>query len=166
MRTGLPPSTLVVMSAQPTAVTSARVPVLLAARHNSVRTALWAVLEADPHIEPLAAIADLADLTRLLERMAPPVVVVDEAVLGRDGISGLRELVATAPATAFVVVGLGEHPMYLTRAREAGAADYVRLEDAERLGSVVIPDHRRARGRSRVLPPRRPRRPGSRRRSA
>jgi DNA-binding NarL/FixJ family response regulator len=126
------------MSAQPTPISSPRVPVFVAARHNSVRNALWVLLETEPEVEPLAAIADLADLTRLLERVAPPVVVVDEAILGSDGISELRGLVATAPATAFVVFGLGDHPMYCTRAREAGAAGYVRLEEAERLARSVV----------------------------
>jgi chemotaxis response regulator CheB len=129
---------IVTMSAQPTPTAGARVPVFVAARHNGVRNALWALLEMEPGIEPLAAIGDLADLTRLLARVAPPVVVVDEAILGRDGISWLPGLVATAPATAFVVVGLEDHPLYVTRAREAGAVDYVRLEDAERLRRVVL----------------------------
>ena len=114
------------------------VPVYRAAAHRSVRRALWRLLENEPRVEPLAAIADLADLRRLLKRVAPPVVVVDEAILGPDGIVALADLIADAPATAFVVVGMGEHPMYVTRAREAGAADYVRLDEAERLGRSVV----------------------------
>jgi DNA-binding NarL/FixJ family response regulator len=115
-----------------------RVPVFVAARHMSVRTALRALLESEPRIEPLAAIADLGDLSRLLERLTPPVVVVDEAILGSDGISGLPDLIAIAPTTTFIVVGMGDHPAYVGRARGAGAADYVRLDDAERLGPSVL----------------------------
>lgn len=129
---------LVTMSAHPAPITKAHVAVFVAARHSSVRTALWKLLETEPGIEPLAAIAELGDLKRLLARLAPPVVVVDEAVLGDDGISGLEALVAGAPETAFIVVGLGEHPLYVTRAREAGAADYIRLDEAERLGDAVL----------------------------
>jgi DNA-binding NarL/FixJ family response regulator len=129
---------LLTMSAHPTPIQPPAVPVFVAARHRSVRKALWTLLETEPCVEPVAGVADLGDLRRLLARVAPPVVVVDEAVLGSDGIHGLPELIAAAPGTAFVVVGLGDHEVYVTRAREAGAADYVRLDDAERLGRAVV----------------------------
>ena len=125
------------MSTQPTPTAHATIPVLLAAAHKSVRRALWTLLESEPSVEPVAAIADLADLRRLLERVTPEVVIVDEAILGPDGIAALPDLVADAPSAAFVVVGMGDHPRYVTRAREAGAADYVRLDEAERLGRSI-----------------------------
>ena len=126
------------MSTQPTPVARAAVPVFLAAAHRSVRRALWALLENEPAIEPVATIADLADLRRLLVRVTAPVVIVDEAILGTDGITALPGLVGDAPTAAFVVVGMGDHPRYVTRAREAGAADYVRMDEAERLGRSVV----------------------------
>jgi DNA-binding NarL/FixJ family response regulator len=125
------------MSTQPTPITRT-VPVFLAAAHKSVRKALRTLLESDPGVEPLAEIADLADLRRLLQRVTPPVVIVDEAILGPDGIGALHDLIVEAPAASFVVVGMGDHPMYVTRAREAGAADYVRLDEAERLVDSVV----------------------------
>lgn len=125
------------MSIQPTPI-APTVPVFLAAAHRSVRRALRSLLDNEPGVEPLAEIADLADLRRLLQRVIPPVVVVDEAILGPDGIGALPDLVAEAPGAAFIVVGMGDHPLYVTRAREAGAADYVRLDEAERLGDAVV----------------------------
>jgi DNA-binding NarL/FixJ family response regulator len=126
------------MSTQPTPIAHAAVPVFLAVAHRSARRALWLWLEAEPDVTPVAAAADLAHLRRLLRHAKPPVVIVDEAILGHDGIAALPDLVADAPATAFIVVGMADHPAYLARAREAGAADYVRLDEAERLvGSVV-----------------------------
>ena len=133
------------MPTQPTPIPRT-VRVFLAVRHASLRNALWRLLETEPHVEPLAAIADLDDLTQLLARVTPPVVVVDEAILGVDGIRELPDLVAGAPATAFVVVGQGDHPAYVTRAREAGAADYVPVDEAERLGSVIEASSRSAGG--------------------
>jgi DNA-binding NarL/FixJ family response regulator len=125
------------MSTRPTPITPT-VPVFLAAAHTSVRRALWALLENEPGIEPLAELAGIADLRRLLERVTPRVVIVDEAMLGPDGIAALPELIEEAPGAAYIVVGMGDHPMYITRAREAGAADYVRLDEAERLGNSVF----------------------------
>lgn len=103
-----------------------------------MRAALWSLLEAEPGIEPLSATADAADLIRLLGRVAPAVVVVDESVLGSAGIGWLPTLVKAAPETAFIVVGMHDHPGYVTRARDAGAADYMLLDDPERLGRSVL----------------------------
>lgn len=138
MSAGLRPAMLVEHMSTPPTPIARTVPVFLAAAHRGVRSALWTLLESEPGIEPLAQVADLADLRRLLTRVTPPVVIVDEAILGRDGIGALRDLVAEAPAAAFIVVGMGDHPMYVTRACEAGAADYVRLDEAERLGRSVV----------------------------
>ena len=118
---------------------TAPVTVFIAARHERVRAALWQLLESEPGIEPLAATADLADMIRLLERLRPAVVVVEQAVLGDAGLDALAALAEVAPQAGIVVVGMHDHPGYVTRAREAGAADYVRLDEAaDRLGPAVL----------------------------
>jgi DNA-binding NarL/FixJ family response regulator len=126
------------MAAYPTHIAAAPVSVFVAARHGAIRAALWAFFEAEPDVEPLAVTASAADLTRLLARVSTAVVVVDESALGAHGIGGLPAIVAAAPQSAFIVVGMHDHPAYVTRAREAGAADYVRLDDAERLAKSVV----------------------------
>jgi two-component system nitrate/nitrite response regulator NarL len=117
---------------------AAPVSVFIAARHERVRAALWQLLEHEPGIEPLAATADLADMIRLLERLRPAVVVVDQSVLGDAGLDALSRVAEVAPQAAFIVVGMHDHPGYVTWAREAGAADYVCLDEAaDRLGPSV-----------------------------
>lgn len=120
------------------ATDAAPISVFIAARHDRVRAALWHLLEREPGVEPLAATADLADMIRLLERLAPAVVVVDQSVLGEAGSDALATLAEVAPQARFVVVGMHDHPAYVTWARDAGAADYVRLDEAaDRLATVV-----------------------------
>jgi DNA-binding NarL/FixJ family response regulator len=117
---------------------AAPVSIFIAARHERVRAALWQLLEHEPGIEPLAATADLADMIALLERLRPAVVVVDQSVLGDAGLDALSTLGEAAPQAAFIVVGMHDHPGYVTKAREAGAADYVCLDEAaDRLGRSV-----------------------------
>src|SRR5918994_4285761 len=106
------------------------VSVFVAARHDGVRAALWSLLDGEPGIEPLAATADAADLARLLGRVAPAVVVVDEALFADTGMGRLATLVAAAPRTAFIVVGMHDHPGYAARALEAGAGGYRPPHDA------------------------------------
>ena len=131
------------------AIDARPVSVFIAARHERVRAALWRLLEREPGVEPLAATADLADMSRLLGRLSPAVVVVDESVLGDARLDALAALVDVAPQAGFIVVGMHDHPGYVDRAREAGAADYVRLDDADRLGRAVVEASRRARRRPR-----------------
>lgn len=129
---------MVDMSAQPVPVSSNPVAVVIAVRHERLRAALWSLLETEPGVEPLAATADVAELARLLRHVAVAVAVVDESVLGDGGIARLPELVAAAPWTAFLVVGMYDQSAYVVRAREAGAVDYVCLDDADRLGRCVV----------------------------
>ncbi len=112
--------------------------VFVAARHDAIRAALWSLLQAEADIDPLAATATGADLARLLASLSPTVVVADESVLGDDGIAWLPALLEASPRSAFVVVGMHDHPAYVARAREAGAADYVLLDEADRLGRAVV----------------------------
>ena len=74
----------------------------------------------------------------VLRRSPPDVVVVDWSLLGEPGLRRLSTFAALAPSTAFVVIGMGDHPGFAARARAAGAADYVRLDDAvERVAAAV-----------------------------
>ncbi len=116
-----------------------QITVFIAARHERVRAALWQLLEGEPGVEPLAATADLPDLIRLLGRLTPAVVIVEHSVLGDAGLDALASVTAAAPHAAFIVVGMHDHPGYVRWAREAGAADYVPLDEAaERLGRSVV----------------------------
>ena len=67
-----------------------QITVFIAARHERVRAALWQLLEGEPGVEPVAATTDLADLIRLLGRLAPAVVIVEHSVLGDAGLDRSR----------------------------------------------------------------------------
>lgn len=122
------------------AVSTARrepIPVVIAARHPSVRAGLWQLLDASAAAPPIAVASTFAALLRLLPRMSACIVVVDELVVGDGNLERLSEIAAAAPAASVVVVGMNDHPGFVTRAVDAGAVDYVRLDDAERLVRAV-----------------------------
>lgn len=126
------------MSVHPIPLRRPPVSVFIAASDERVRRSLWSLLGSDDGIEPLGATADLADLLRLLGRVTPSVVVIDESVFGSAGLRLLPIVAHAAPRAGLVVVGMHDHPAFGRRAREAGAVDYVRLDDADRLGRVVV----------------------------
>jgi two-component system, NarL family, response regulator DevR len=126
------------MSTQLASIHPASVSVFVAARLERLRGGLWSLLDAEPGVEPLASATNIGDLLRLLRRVAPDVVIIDESVLGSAGTGWLETLVTNAPGTAFIVVGMHDHPAFVTRARDAGAVDYVRLDEAQRLVRAVV----------------------------
>ncbi len=113
----------------------ATITVLLVAGREGTRTAMASVLDAAPGLHLAGVAADLSGTLSMLGRCPPDVVVVDEGLLGE---TVARRLAALAPSTAFVVLGMSDHPGFAARARAAGAVDYVRLDDAaERVAAAV-----------------------------
>ena len=109
---------------------------MIASRHAGTRSSLSALLDGD--VELLGTARDLRETTWLLRAVSPDVVLLDSHVLGDAGMRRLAALRGIAPDSAFLVLGMGDHPAYGTQAREAGAADYVRLDlAADRLGEAI-----------------------------
>jgi DNA-binding NarL/FixJ family response regulator len=112
--------------------------VLIAAAHNGTRTAVEGLVESEPTLEHVASALDLASSIRALRALHPELAVIDHAVLGHGGLDRLPMLAAVAPTTALLVLGLETHHGFATRARRAGAAGYILLEEAaERLAPAA-----------------------------
>jgi DNA-binding NarL/FixJ family response regulator len=116
----------------------ARISVVIATRHPAMRSSLCAALDGDPQVHLLGAAGDLRNTMRLLRSFQPDIVLLDAGVLGDEGVRRLPLLSSAAPTTAFLVLGMGDHPAYAAHARRAGAADYVRLDQAaDRLPQAI-----------------------------
>ena len=116
----------------------ARISAIIATRHPAMRSSLCAVLAGCPEVHLLGAAGDLRDTVRLIRSFQPDIVLLDVGVLGDEGVRRLPILRSAAPTTAFLVLGMGDHPAYAAHARRAGAADYVRLDQAaERLPQAI-----------------------------
>ena len=124
------------------AILSDMVPVVITARNASVRAGLSQLFESASGVQPIAVTSSVATLLRLLSRTPAPVVVIDELLI-RD--TELHTLTAVAPQAVFVVVGMHDHRGYVQRAIDAGAIDYVRLDDVERLVRTVAAASERSR---------------------
>jgi DNA-binding NarL/FixJ family response regulator len=112
--------------------------VLVAAARRGTGAAIASALEAAPGIETAGVTVDVSRTMAVLGRSPPDVLVVDRLLLGEAGLGRLSTFTTLAPSTAFVVVGMDDHPGFAALARAAGAADYVRLDDAaERVAAAV-----------------------------
>jgi DNA-binding NarL/FixJ family response regulator len=111
--------------------------VLIAADRSATRSSLWSLLETEPALEPVGVAADLPAAIRQLRLLQPDVLLVDRRLLGHAGLRRLPMLALEAEQTAIVVIGMGDHPGLDPLVRSAGAAGYIRLDEAaERLAGV------------------------------
>ena len=116
----------------------APITVLIAAGHDRARAALAGLVESEPTLEHVASALDLASSIRALRALHPELAVIDQALLGHGGLDRLPLLAAVAPMTAFLMLGVETHPGFAARARRAGAAGYILLEEAaERLAPAA-----------------------------
>jgi DNA-binding NarL/FixJ family response regulator len=112
--------------------------VVVAAGRSATRSSLWTLLETEPQLEAVGSAADLPAAIGMLRALAPDVMLLDRSLLGETGLRRLPMLTAEFADTAVVLVGMGDHPGIETLAREAGAAAYIRLDEAaERVAGFV-----------------------------
>ena len=115
-----------------------KVTVVVAAGRSATRSSLWALLETEPRVEPVGAAPDLPTAIQLLRKLRPDLLLVDRSLLGDAGLRRLPMLTAESERTAVVLVGMGDHPAMQAQALKAGAAAYIRLDEAaERLDGFV-----------------------------
>jgi DNA-binding NarL/FixJ family response regulator len=131
-------SMLMVMAYQRGNSHSPVVRVLVAARRRPTRSALRQVVESQPGVDLLGVVADLPATARFMGDLRPDVVLVERALLGRPGLPWLPALLKDAPGTSIYVVGMGDHPRLETQARHAGAAGYIRLDEADHAVPAVL----------------------------
>jgi len=102
-----------------------RVRVLIADDHALVRSALRALLQAQPDIEVVGEAEDGVVVVEICRKLQPHVVVMDLTMPGRGGIKATEDLRRECPGTKVVVLTMHDDEAYARLARLAGAAGYV-----------------------------------------
>jgi DNA-binding NarL/FixJ family response regulator len=112
--------------------------VVVATGRPATRAALTALLESEPRLRAAGVAGDLPTAVRLIRATDPDAMLIDRTVLG-PGDGRLRMLAASMPGVAVFLVGMGDHPRLDANARDAGAAGYIRLDEApERLSGALV----------------------------
>jgi DNA-binding NarL/FixJ family response regulator len=113
--------------------------VVLADDERMVRTALRAILSAEPDLAVVGEAADGAEAVAVVRETAPDVVLMDVRMPGTDGIHATEQILATLPdPPRIVVVTTFENDSYVYDALRAGASGFLlKRADADALVQAV-----------------------------
>ncbi|MFJ8233942.1 response regulator [Streptomyces sp. NPDC094448] len=102
--------------------------IVVADDEQMVRTALRAILSAEPDMEVVGEAADGAFAVSVVRELTPDVVLMDVRMPGIDGIRAIERILAAGPPEAaprILVVTTFENDAYVYDALRAGAAGFL-----------------------------------------
>jgi len=113
-------------------MTSDLIRVVLADDHTVVRAGLKAVLGTAKDIDVVGEARDGREAVALVDRFHPDVVVMDLSMVGMDGATATKEIVAKGGETRVLILTMHPEEDYLVPLLEAGAAGYLVKSAADR----------------------------------
>lgn len=119
-----------------------KIRILLAEDHAVVRQGTRELLERESDLEVVAEAGDGEEAVQLASSQRPDVAIMDIAMPKLNGIEATRQIKASLPATAVLVLTAYDNDQYIFALLEAGAAGYL-LKDvrAEELIKAVRAVH-------------------------
>ncbi|HYY44813.1 MAG TPA: response regulator transcription factor [Actinomycetota bacterium] len=124
--------------------------VVLIDDHDLLRRGIRTMLETEPSIRVVGEGSNGIDALKLVEELAPDVVIIDVIMPHRDGIDATREIKDRFPVTGVIVLTGHDERQFMLDALKAGASGYI-LKNAE-LEEVVETVKAVARGEAKIDP--------------
>jgi DNA-binding NarL/FixJ family response regulator len=101
---------------------------LLVDDHPFMRAGLAQLIERQPDLAVCGEAADPAEAMRALASSQPDLILADLTMPGRSGLEFIKDLLASSPNLAVLVVSMHDEIVYAERALRAGARGYIMKE--------------------------------------
>jgi DNA-binding NarL/FixJ family response regulator len=102
-----------------------KVRILIADDHPVIRKRVRSALEGHPRFEVCAEVEDGAKAIEESHRLKPDVVVLNVTMPVKDGFQAAREIKASVPETAIVILSSHVAQFFVEEAKRIGAQAYV-----------------------------------------
>ena len=103
----------------------AKLRILLADDHETVREGLRMILNAQPDMQVVATASDGREAIAQAEQMTPDVVIMDISMPGLNGLAATMQLTERCPGSRVLTLTRHDDSSYLQQLLRAGAAGYV-----------------------------------------
>jgi two-component system response regulator NreC len=104
---------------------NAKLRILLADDHETVREGLRMILNAQPDMQVVAAVGDGREAVSQAEQIAPDVVIMDISMPGMNGLTATSQLTERCPTAKVLTLTRHADSSYLQQLMRAGASGYV-----------------------------------------
>lgn len=119
-----------------------KISVLIADDHKAFREGLASLLGEENDLQIVGAACDGAEAARLAGELRPDVLVTDVAMPGVNGIEAIKQIRASSPRTAFVVLSAFSYDSYVVAAVDAGASAYLlKTQGVEEIAEAIRSVH-------------------------
>ena len=99
--------------------------IVIAEDHTIIREGLRALLSSDPEFEIVGEAEDGIEAIKVVERLAPNLVIMDLSMPKMNGVAAIREIKRIAPETKIVVLTVHTNEEYILASFQAGSNGYV-----------------------------------------
>ena len=105
--------------------------ILLADDHTIMRSGLRLLLEQQEDFQVVGEAEDGRQAVAMAEQLHPNVAVLDIGMPNLNGIEAARQIMASSPDTAIVILSMHSDESYVMRALKSGAKAYLLKDSAE-----------------------------------
>jgi len=102
-----------------------KITVLLVDDHSLVRRGFRLILEDEGDLAVVGEASDGAEAVRMAQELRPQVIVMDCALPNMNGLDATRNILATNPGTAVLMLSMHSEETWVHQALDAGARGYL-----------------------------------------